>query len=152
VRAYRKRTWASFTVNMTPLIDVVFLIIIFFIMIMNVTEALSGKVTLPEADEAKKSKDEDNLAVTIKSETLFYVGNIRVSLDNMDKLLKLQFPKPKGYTIQLRGDENIPYNTVQQVMQKIAAAGITNINLAIRKTQSTVERDLNNEASPEIDR
>lgn len=152
MRAYRKRTWASFTVNMTPLIDVVFLIIIFFIMIMNVTEALSGKVTLPEADEAIKSKDEDNLAVTIKSETLFYVGNIRVSLDNMDKLLKLQFPKPKGYTIQLRGDENIPYNIVQQVMQKIAAAGITNINLATRKTHSPVERDLNNEASPESNR
>ena len=52
MRAYRKRRWTSIAVNMTPLIDVVFLIIIFFIMIMNVTDVLSSKVTLPLADEA----------------------------------------------------------------------------------------------------
>jgi len=55
VRAFRKREWASFVVNMTPLIDVVFLIIIFFIMIMSFYEFLPKNVILPNADEAKPS-------------------------------------------------------------------------------------------------
>jgi len=132
VRAYRKRKWTSIAVNMTPLIDVVFLIIIFFIMIMNVTDVLSSKVTLPLADEAKKSKGLDELSIIIKTEKLFYIGASQFRLHNLKGILQERYPDPRNHTVQLRADENVPYETVRRIMQEIAAAGITRINFSTR--------------------
>lgn len=117
---------------MTPLIDVVFLIIIFFIMIMNVTDVLSSKVTLPVADESTKTRDIEDLSITIESEDLYYIGLKQVAITDIRETLKRKYPNPKGQTVQLRADENVPYETVRRIMQEIAAAGITRINFSTR--------------------
>ena len=51
--AYRKRKWSSLSVNMVPLINVIFLITIFIVMMINFSEVLIKRVNLPKADEAK---------------------------------------------------------------------------------------------------
>lgn len=117
---------------MTPLIDVVFLIIIFFIMIMNVTDVLSSKVTLPVADESKETRGIEDLTIIVQSENLFYIGLRQVPLSNIRETLKRKYPNPDGQTVQLRADENVPYETVRRIMQEIAAAGITRINFSTR--------------------
>jgi len=119
-------------VNMTPLIDVVFLIIIFFIVIMSFSEVLPTMVTLPNADEAKENRQLAQLTITVKSENLLFVGSKRVPLISLEEVLRLKVSDPKGCTVQFRGDENVPYDIVQKVLQKIAAAGITNINFSTR--------------------
>ncbi len=89
MRTYRKRPWSSLMVNMTPLIDVVFLIIIFFIMMINFSDVLIRNVVLPKADEAKKSAENTikKISVTVKSEDFIVVGRKRVELDNIDSAL-----------------------------------------------------------------
>ena len=57
----------------------------------------------------------------------------RVSLDHLEQALWQMVDHPQKSTIQLRGDENIPYEIVQKVMQKIAALGITRIEFSARK-------------------
>ncbi len=132
MRAYRKRKWTSIAVNMTPLIDVVFLIIIFFIMIMNVSDVLSSKVTLPLADEAKKSKGLDELSIIIKTEKHFFIGASKFRIHDLKEILQERYPDPKNHTVQLRADEDVPYETVRRIMQEVAAAGITRINFSTR--------------------
>ena len=139
MRTYRKREWTSIAVNMTPLIDVVFLIIIFFIMIMNVTDVLSGKVTLPVADESKETREIEDLSIIVQSENLYYIGLRQVPLSNIRETLKRKYPNPQGRTVQLRADENVPYDTVRKIMQQIAAAGITRINFSTRTESFTVD-------------
>ena len=139
MRTYRKREWTSIAVNMTPLIDVVFLIIIFFIMIMNVTDVLSGKVTLPVADESKETREIEDLSIIVQSENLYYIGFRQVPLSNIRETLKRKYPNPQGRTVQLRADENVPYDTVRKIMQEIAAAGITRINFSTRTESFTVD-------------
>ena len=138
MRTYRKREWTSIAVNMTPLIDVVFLIIIFFIMIMNVTDVISSKVSLPLADESKETRGIEDLSIIVQSENIVYIGLRQVPLSNIRETLKRKYPKPQGQTVQLRADENVPYETVRKIMQEIAAAGITRINFSTR-TESFAE-------------
>jgi len=123
---------------MTPLIDVVFLIIIFFIMIMNITDVISSKVTLPVADESKETRGIEDLSIVVQSENIFYIGLRQVPLSNIRETLKRKYPNPKDQTVQLRADENVPYETVRKIMQEIAAAGITRINFSTR-TESFAE-------------
>ena len=67
-----------------------------------------------------------------KQENLFYIGLRQVPLSNIRETLKRKYPNPQGQTVQLRADENVPYETVRKIMQEIAAAGITRINFSTR--------------------
>jgi biopolymer transport protein ExbD len=148
VRAYRKREWASFVVNMTPLIDVVFLIIIFFIMIMSFYEFLPKNVLLPTADEARPNTEVKECSITITAEEYVLLGNQRVSVSDLEQVVRARFPDPRGHTVELRGDENVPFAILQEVMQKIAQAGISRIHFA---TRTPYERDATDEASDKSD-
>ena len=148
MRAFRKREWASFVVNMTPLIDVVFLIIIFFIMIMSFYEFLPKNVILPNADEAKPSTDLKECSITVTAQEVVILGTQRVHLSDLAQILRLQFPDPRGHTVELRGDENAPYELVQKVLQKVAQAGISRIHFS---TRTPYERELKDEGPDESD-
>ena len=148
MRAFRKREWASFVVNMTPLIDVVFLIIIFFIMIMSFYEFLPKNVVLPSADEAKPSTQLKECLITVTSEEYIILGTQRVHLSDLEQILRVQFPDPRGHTVELRGDQDAPYEVLQKVLQEIAQAGISRIHFA---TRTPYERELTNEGPDESD-
>ena len=135
MRTYRKREWSSLVVNMTPLINVIFLITVFMIIMINFSEVFLREVNLPKADEAKEVKEQviKKISITVKSEEFIFLGRKRVSLDNLEQALWQIVEYPQKSTVQLRGDENIPYEVVQKVMQKIAARGITRIEFSTRK-------------------
>jgi biopolymer transport protein ExbD len=150
MRAYRKRAWSSLVINMTPLIDVVFLIIIFFIMMINFSEFFIRKITLPNADEAndKKTHVLKEISITVKSEELIFLDRKKVSLQNLEDELMLKVFDAKRSTAQLRGDGNVSYDIIQQIMEMIALAGIRRIEFSTRKEPVTpLEKDVLNEAS-----
>ena len=150
MRTYRKRGWSSLTVNMVPLINVIFLITIFIVMMINFSEVLIKRVNLPKADEAKEIKEQviKKILIIVKSEEIIFLGRERVSLDDLEHALWQTVSYPQGSTVQLRGDENITYDVVQKVMQKIAALGITRIEfLASKEAVPPLEKDVSYEAS-----
>jgi len=150
MRTYRKREWSSLTVNMVPLINVIFLITIFIIMMINFSEVILKKVNLPKADEAREVKEQiiRKILITVKSEDLIFLGNKRVSLDNLEHMLWQTVHDPQGSTVQLRGEENLTYDVVQKVMQIVATLGITRIEFSTRKEAVTpLEKDVENEDS-----
>jgi len=150
MRTYRKREWSSLTVNMVPLINVIFLITIFIVMMINFSEVILKKVNLPKADEAREVKEQiiRKILITVKSKDLIFLGNKRVSLDNLEHMLWKTVHNPQGSTVQLRGEENLTYDVVQKVMQIVATLGITRIEFSTRKeTVTPLEKDVDNEDS-----
>jgi biopolymer transport protein ExbD len=139
MRAYRKREWSSLVINMTPLIDVVFLIIIFFIMMMTFSDVLNRKVTLPKADKSTELRQNiiKRVSITVKSDKMIFVDRKKVDLYELEEHLKIKLPNPSKSTVQLRGEENLPYDIIQKVMEKIALAGITLIEFSTKKDEST---------------
>ena len=135
-------------VNMTPLIDVVFLIIIFFIMIMSFYEFLPKNVILPNADEAKPSTEMKECSITVTAEESIIVGTRRVHLSDLERILRVQLPDPRGHTVEIRGDQDAPYEVLQRVLQKVAQAGISRVHFATRKPY---DRELTDEGPDESD-
>ena len=135
MRAYRKRKWSPLTVNMIPLINVIFLINIFIVMMINFSEVLIKKVTLPKADEAKEITEllTPKIIITVKSEDTLFIGRTRIVPDDLEYAIRKMVPYPQGNTVQLRGEENIPYEVIQKVMLKLAALGITRIEFSASK-------------------
>ena len=139
MRSYRKREWSSLAINMTPLIDVVFLIIIFFIIMMTFSDVQNRKVTLPKADRSTELRQNiiKRVSITVKSEKMVFVDRKKVELYELEEHLKSELPNPGKSTVQLRGEENLPYDIIQKVMKKIALAGITLIEFSTKKDEST---------------
>jgi len=140
---------------MVPLINVIFLITIFIVTMINFSEVLIKKVNLPKADEAKEVKEqlETRILIIVKSEDLIFLGRKRVSLDTLEHELWQTVLYPQRSTVQLRGEEDIPYDIVQKVMQTIAAIGITRIEFATSKEAvPPLERDVNNEVPHKSDK
>ena len=144
MRAFRKREWASFVVNMTPLIDVVFLIIIFFIMIMSFYEFLPKNVILPSADESKTNAELTECSITVTFEEYVIMGTQKVAVSDLGRIIRAMFPDPAGRMVEIRADQDAPFDILQKVLQQVAQAGISRIHFATRKPY---ERELRNEAS-----
>ncbi len=140
MRTYRKRPWSSLVWNATPLIDVIFLLIIFFLLTINFSEAIIKRVNLPRADEAQEiEKNVKRISITVLSAEHIFVGMKMVPLAELEKslfaLLNERSLDPQTITLQLLGDEDVPYEVVQTVMQKIALIGITRIEFSTLKEE-----------------
>jgi len=136
MRAYRKRPWSSLWLNVTPLIDVIFLLNIFFLLTINFSDVISRSISLPKADEAQAAdrRVPGRIAVTIKSADAVFVGARSIPLSDIEagiaEVLVEHSLDPQKTVIQVLGDENLPYEVVQTVLQKAARRGISRIEFS----------------------
>lgn len=136
MRAYRKRPWSSLQLNVTPLIDVIFLMTIFFLLTINFSDVISRAISLPKADEAKAAdyRGPGRIAVTVTSEDAVFVGSRSVPFSEVGAgiagLLRQQALDPRRTVIRILADENLPYEAVQTVLQKAAEQGISRIEFS----------------------
>ena len=137
MKAYRKRPWSALAVNMTPLIDVVFLIIIFFIIMINFSEMHIRQVILPKADETQESRIDKHLKmpIIIKSEDLILLDRTNIKVSQLKSIHQLKPQMPKNATILIQADERVPYGVIKNVMHQLSLANISRIEFSTVKDQ-----------------
>jgi len=122
------RTRPMAEINVTPLVDVMLvLLIVFMVAAPLLTVGIS--VDLPETSAAPIQDEGEPLTVTITGEGAIYVQETEVSLD--DLVARLEAIASAGYDqrIYIRGDEARSYGEVMQVMGRINSAGFRRIGL-----------------------
>lgn len=116
-------------IEMLPLIDVVFLLLVFFIYAMLSMAVHRGlPVVLPASSTAKIDK-KLVLSVTIKSDGIIYVDKHPVDLENLSKTLKLRAGDETNPGVLLFADRSISYQKLFKVLDQIQTAGIQRISL-----------------------
>jgi len=132
MRAFRRRPWASFSVDLTPLIDVIFLIIIFFIIMINFSEMHLHNVRLPKADEARRSHvaQDAKLPITIKTQDVILFERKRIQVRDLPAVLRMRHADPAKLTIQIRANENVPYEVIKQILVELAHTGIAKVEFS----------------------
>jgi len=119
------------TVNITPLIDVIFLLIIFFLAASHFVKNESrDEVSLPEAitgeDELKTSAG--RLVITVTAEGQYKIGGGFLSLEEVEPLLFDGMAKDgEKYEVRIRGDKTVPFRVIEPLMVECARAGVTQI-------------------------
>jgi biopolymer transport protein ExbD len=121
--------------DLTPLIDVIFQLLLFFMLTSSYIKP-SIPLKLPQASNKDKLKEQDIILTVNKDETV-YLNNRQVSLDSLEVELKGALSKDKDRRVIFQGDENILYKKFVAVMDKAKAAGVKNINIAheVKKTE-----------------
>ena len=119
----------DYEMDMTPMIDVVFLLIIFF---MVVTSEITQKVPLdvPEADQAKVPRETGRrMEISVVENGDFFVGLRQVQFDEIKKLIA-ESAKLKDFKVYIRADTATPHRHVRKIMTAAAASGVPNVVFA----------------------
>ena len=121
--------------NITPLIDIVFLLIVFFLAATHLTqnEKLEA-VELPEASQNESEPDEAprRMIITITLDEKLHLRSNGISLEELEaQLLSLDENKRQEMEIRIRGDRRIPYRIVDPVLISCARAGISNVKFLV---------------------
>ena len=118
------------SLSMTPLIDIVFLLLIFFLVTTRFSEEDHElEVMLPTASEAKplvvKPKE---IFINIDAEGAYFVGNERLDLQKVESVLsKADVNNPTGQTVIIRADKRCEWDHVVSAINACQRAGIHDI-------------------------
>ncbi len=101
--------------NIAPLIDVVFLLLIFFMLSSHFVTQPGIKITLPTAVTAKLHSEED-IIISITKDNNLYLNEDRVALDSLLDKLRIKVGEARKKTVIIKADEKIDLGLAVRVM------------------------------------
>jgi biopolymer transport protein ExbD len=122
-------------INVTPLVDVVLVLLIIF---MVVTPMLNKgvNVELPlTLHHDKRIDDSRDIVVAITREGQLYVGSERVSIERLATAVVSERRRYPDKSIFLKGDTRISYGQAHQAMQALHQAGIDQVELGTEEVR-----------------
>lgn len=120
-------------IEMLPLIDIVFLLLVFFIYAMLSMAVHRGlPVVLPTSSTAKIDKHLI-LSVTVRADGSIFLDKQRVSLEDLSESLRKAARNRKETGVLLFADRAVPYQELFRVLDQIRMAGINRISLQAEK-------------------
>ena len=118
--------------ELTPLIDCVFLLLIFFMVTTVFQEPYRLKVLLPEAEEAAMI-EEKKLVATIDRAGVMEVNRYPVTLESVEGVLAREKEGVRVVTLIIRTDKDTRHGLVLDLMETAKRIGIEKIVLATEK-------------------
>lgn len=117
--------------DLTPLIDVVFILLIFFI-VSSVfkKEELALVLDLPSSQAQELEVDVKEISIEINKDKIVIFG-VKVTLEELDK--KLSEIKNKKKTIIVRIDKNVIYERIVKILDKLQKYELNNLSLVTQK-------------------
>ena len=123
-------------VNLTPLIDVVFLLLIFFMVTTTFDQHARLKVVLPESSAKVTKQQTAPLVLSIDAKGSYFINDRQVinkSLDTLKHALRKTIGEEsaiKNTSLVLRADASTPHQAVVRAMDAASQLGLTKLSIA----------------------
>ena len=117
-------------INVTPLVDVMLVLLVVF-MIASFAITTGMPVPLPDSTTAYEKQDKgDHVVVTVDAEGKVFVGTTPTKLERLIDDVNAEFNRNPGGALLIKGDKNLHYGQVREVMDLLAENGMTTLLLA----------------------
>ena len=113
-------------INMTPLIDVMLVLLVIFIVSAPLM-ATSLRLDLPRADAAAPSDALQSIALAIDEQGRLYVGDVVVDAAGLAERVRQAARANPATEVQLRADSRVPYGQVAELIGVVQQAGLRRI-------------------------
>ena len=127
-RGKRTRRAAMAEINVTPLVDVMLVLLIIF-MVTVTLPAVGVPVELPESRAAPVEEKPDQITISIDRAGVIYIEDEAVPAGTLPQALAARTREGEPPLIVLRGDRSLDYGRVMRVMGELGRAGFTSISL-----------------------
>ena len=128
IGANRDSDGALSEINVTPLVDVMLVLLIIFMIV--APKLISGvNVNLPKVDAAPAKIDAGEVIISVTADGMVYVGDDKVNITTLPKVVREQLGLKGKNKVYLKADENVRYGKVAEVMARVKSAGISGLGI-----------------------
>ena len=121
-------------INMTPLVDVMLVLLIIFIITVPVLTH-SVKVDLPQASNTPNELKPDTIAISVSADGTIHWNDDAISYAALEQRLQAEAAAPQQPEIHLRGDKQVAYEHMIRVMAAVQRAGIEKLGFVTTPDQ-----------------
>ncbi len=139
---------------MTPMIDIVFLLIIFFLVSSHMARQENRQpVTLAQADSGQLDDiDSAPLTLTLDAAGKFFFGSESISVGNLparlaayrrhatDRQVRARSSEPPRVSVRLRVDRSVRYGDVEPILKELAEQGVAEVAIVVSPRDATSPR------------
>lgn len=127
--------------NMTPMIDVVFQLMIFFIVTIKMAREMNPDIKLEHGPHGQLIKSENaqdtTLSIEVSKSGRISIYNVALSESELKALLRRRYNQYGQYPVLIRADYRTPHRDVRKVMDACTESGMWKINFAAIKEKKT---------------
>ncbi|MAI20583.1 MAG: hypothetical protein CMF28_05065 [Kiritimatiellaceae bacterium] len=115
-------------VDMAPMIDLVFLLLIFFMVASVVTELEKVEVEIPESNYAKVPEDtKGRMMLSVDANNQIYAGTLAVTIEELKSLIDTELDANPDLRVLIRADQLVEYKTCKEIMIACGEVGATDL-------------------------
>ncbi len=134
---FKKRNGKRLNLDITPLIDVIFLLLIFFMVSTTFITAPGIHVNLPEASEKAEPDKPKSLELVITDQQAFFINGVSISKKNLRAALTTAKKDTGIDNLIIKADGNVRHEEVVYAMDMAKQSGLTKLSIATKpKPQS----------------
>lgn len=115
--------------SLTPLIDIVFLLLVFFMLTAHFVQDQSLDITLPEANTAFDLQTQDALEIIITDNGDIYIAKQIIKLEALDLILEKSLQLRTNKQVIVRGDRSSQLGLTVQIMDAARRAGAESLDI-----------------------
>ena len=125
MKKLRRRNQEPEDFQMAPMIDMVFLLLVFFMTVASVAKSQRQvELDLPESQESKIPEDASGRGIlSVDADGLYYIGDEPHSLEALSTAIKTRLATNPELRVQVRADQATEYAAVQKLLKVAAQAG-----------------------------
>jgi biopolymer transport protein ExbD len=129
---FRKEAEENYSLELTPLVDVVFLLLIFFMVSTAFVDfPRQMDIALPTSKSAQSTSEPSKIEIEMNSAKQIYLNGTETTITELEKAIKNIEGKEKAQAL-IRADKNLPYGEVIGVMGILQGESILDISVAIK--------------------
>lgn len=129
-------------VNLTPLIDVVFILLLFFMVSTTFQRESEINIELPEASADPVEEREDTLEIVIDAQGHYFIDEqqvVNTELETLKQVIQKFLGDRTELPVVIRADRQTPYESVVRAMDATAQLGLVQMSLATSQPESAGE-------------
>ncbi len=126
---HSKQETAAESVNLTPLIDMVFILLIFFLVTASFTKESGIDVDRPTAQTAVR-EEQGSMIIGVSKDGEIWIENQKIDIHAVRAHVEHQHAQNPEGTIIILADQNARTGTTVEVLDQVRLAGVTNVSIA----------------------
>ena len=129
---FRRRLHPMVNVDLIPMIDVVFQLVVFFMLSSTLITRTGLNLDLPDAGTAQETVT-SSIVLSVVSEDEIYLASERYTLEELSALLAAESSGYEERSISIEADRSLPYGTMVAVLDVLRQNGFRGANLVARR-------------------
>lgn len=118
-----KKEKESLGINITSLVDILFILLIFVLVSTTFLEQPALNIELPKARSAGLENVQE-IVVSISKSGQIYINNQLINKERLGYLLQIETKKDEKTPVVLRADKDVPYGLVIEIMDIMRSVGV----------------------------